>query len=171
MMMGLTMIQEAAKRAQINEEHVHAHERWFGISADQGGDDWAVAAGLNPFIVVSGDSDFGTAIKVLGPDDTPAVIRRVRYDAHRIVVATLDHTTVYVLRLIWGDDAEVAEAAGDYSDMYLINDVSKANTAGGVPVPVNMPQLVVGTKLWAKVKNATDLSAIDFYIGIHEYDT
>ena len=170
-MIGLTVMQESAKRAQINEEHVHAHERWFGISTDQSGDDWAVAAGLNPFVVVSGDSDFGTAIKVLGPDDTPAIAGKVKWDAHRVVVADLDHTTVYMLRLIWGDDADVAEAAGDYTDICIMNDVAKANTAGGVPVPVRMPQLSAGIKLWAKVKNAANLSEIDFYIGLHEYDT
>jgi len=64
----------------------------------------------------------------------------------------------------------VAEAAGSYTDIMLINDVSKANTAGGVPSPLRTPRLPVGTKFWAKVKNATNLSEIDLYIGIHEYD-
>lgn len=66
------------------ERHLHNRERWFGISGDQSGNDWAVEAGLNAFRAISGNGDFGSdandEAKVLGTADTPAISGRTKHD-------------------------------------------------------------------------------------------
>ena len=75
-----------------HDEHFHTRERWFGISGDQSGDDWALAAGLTPFQAISGNGVFGAdandEAKVLGTDDTPAITNKQFFDMHRILVIT-----------------------------------------------------------------------------------
>jgi len=153
--------------ARYAEEHVHSRERWFGISGDQAGTNWALADGLTVFQAASGDGDFGTEIKVLGSTDTPAIAGKAYFDFHRIFVDDSSATSPYVLRFIYGTGTvEAAEAAGQYTDVYY----KKESAAGrGAPADIRMPLLASTTKVWAKVKNATNLATLDFFFGLHEY--
>lgn len=154
------------------EHHLHNRERWFGISGDQSGNDWAVAAGLTPFVAASGDGAFGTAIKILGTDDTPAIAGMTKFDPHRILVVAEENATPWVLRLIWGTGTSGdAESAGQYTDVMIV-----ANIAGppvrpnGMPIPLKTGRLNAGAdRLWLRVKNATDADELNFFIGVHEY--
>jgi hypothetical protein len=47
-------VDKTTKDIDYTEEHVHNKERWFGISADQAGNDWALQDTLNPFTATSG---------------------------------------------------------------------------------------------------------------------
>lgn len=156
------------------EHHLHNYERWFGISADQSGDNWALETGLTPYIVTSGDAVFGVAIKLLGPDDTPEQSGKTVFDLHRILVSDLSVNTIYYLRIIEdvdGDnDADIAEGKGYYTDTPAITVDTNTNRAGGFPVDVLDKRLMDGLRAWAKVKNVTNNSTFSFYIGIHEYD-
>ncbi|GAG30502.1 unnamed protein product, partial [marine sediment metagenome] len=68
------------------EHHLHNYERWFGKSADQSGNDWAIESGLTAFQAESAAGDFGTAIKILGPADTPDQTGMTKFDLHRVMV-------------------------------------------------------------------------------------
>ena len=150
------------------EVHVHNRERWFGKSADQSGNDWGVEAGLTVYRAISGASAFGADANdealLLGTADTPAVTGAIWYDAHRVMVSAVSVATDCVLRFIWGTGTMAAgESADQYSDV-MITDAKK-----GGPIPLIMERVVVGTKLWARVKCATNNATFDFFIGIHEY--
>jgi len=152
----------------IIEEHDHSRERWFGKSGDQTGTDWATEASLTPSQGASGSAAFGTAIKVLGSSDTPNIAGNTKFDFHRIFVEGSSATTIYVIRFIYGtgDDADVEEAAGRYSDVYY----RKESAAGrGAPADLRSPLLASTTKFWAKVKNASNEATLDFFVGFHEY--
>ena len=151
----------------IVEEHEHTLERWFGKSGDQSGTNWATESGLTVFQGESGDGIFGTEIKVLGSTDTPAVVGKTKFDFHRIFVDDSSATSPYVVRFIYGTGTVGdAEAAGQYTDVYY----KKESAAGrGAPADLRMPLLDVGTKVWAKVKNATNSATLDFFFGLHEY--
>jgi len=155
-----------------HDEHFHNRERWFGISGDQSGNDWALEAGLTPFQAISGNGDFGgdadDEAKVLGSDDTPAITNKQFFDPHRILVITVSAATAYILRIIYGTGTMAdAEAAGQYSDVPYIRE---SGVGRGRPIETMMPKLAVGTKVWIRAKNATDNATIDFLIGMHEYD-
>lgn len=150
-----------------HDEHFHTTERWFGKSADQSGDNWATEASLTTFQAQSGVGVFGTAVKVIGSDDTPNQAGKVKFDAHTVFVQSTQAATIYVVRFIWGtgNDADVEEAAGRYSDSPYMREAANGR---GAPVEHRMPRLASGTKVWVKAKNAA-AQTIDFYIGIHEY--
>ena len=151
----------------IIEEHEHNRERWFGKSGDQSGTNWATGSGLTVSQAASGDGGFGTEIKVLGATDTPAISGNTRFDFHRFFVVASSATSAYIVRFIYGTGtAADAEAAGQYTDVYYM----KESAAGrGAPADLRMPLLDVGTKIWAKVKNATNNATLDFFFGLHEY--
>ena len=159
--------QRTFEEAQEIERHLHNRERWCGISADQSGDDWALPAGLTPYVCISGNADFGAACKVLGTADTPNITGMVKFDMHQLLVVELENDTPWVVRLIWDKtDAATGEAAGRYTDIMLATDFE------GVPIPILMERLDVGADMvWAKVKNATNLDELDFFVGIHEYES
>jgi len=150
-----------------HDEHFHTRERWFGKSDDQTGNDWAIEAGLTTFQATSGVGVFGTAVKVIGSADTPVVGGNTEFDAHTVFVQDTQAATIYLLRFIYGtgDDADVEEAAGRYSDSPYMREAANGR---GAPVEHRMPRLASGTKVWVKAKNAA-AQTIDFYVGIHEY--
>lgn len=155
-----------------HDEHFHNRERWFGISGDQSGNDWAVEAGLTPFQAISGNGDFGgdpnDEAKVLGTDDTPAITNKKFFDLHRILVLTSSAATAYILRIVYGTGTMAdAESAGQYTDVVFIRE---SGVGRGAPISVMMPKLAVDNKVWIRAKNATDNATIDFLVGLHEYD-
>ena len=166
--------QDIFNEAYETEKHVHNYERWFGVSADQSGENWALEVGLVPFIAISGNGDFGSAIKIFGQDDTPNQAGKTKFDSHRILVTDLSVNTIYYLRFILDVDndnnADTAEGKGYYTDIPAITIDTNTNRAGGFASMVLDKRLFSGLRVWAKVKNITNLADISFYIGIHEYD-
>ena len=165
---------DVLEEVEILEQHVHNHERWFGKSADQTGNNWGTKATLTPYRAISGLGVFGADANdealVLGSADTPAVAGASTYDLHRILVIDQDDTSVYVIRVIWGTGTMAdAEAAEQYADVMAITDITLNNLAGGGPVDLIMTRVNVGTKVWIRIKNATNNVYLDFFVGLHEY--
>ena len=154
------------------ERHLHNYERWFGISGNQSGDNWGDEDGQTPFVASSAAGDFGTAIKLLGPDDTPVQSGMTLHDVHRILVTDMSSNVVYTIHLIQDmdndNDADVAEGKGYYTTIYVIPGDTNTNRAGGFPVTVIDKRMLSGLRTWAKVKAAGTVD-IDFFLGIHEY--
>lgn len=157
------------QEVDIVENHLHNIERWFGISSNQTGNNWATEGGLNPFIVTSGNADWGTAVKVLGSSDTPNQIGKTLFDGGEILAAQVSDTSaVYHFRLIWiigSQTTTQAIAAGQYSEGVVLQ-----SDYDSVPIWVRMPRLPSGTQIYAQCKHSTNLATINFYYGIHEYD-
>lgn len=168
-----SIAKQAVQEARILEKHFHTQEVWCGISADQSGDAWALPQGLNPFVAATGNGIFGAVIKVMGIDDSPLFIGNTRFDMHRILFVDYENVTPWIVRFIWGMGTAVdAEAADQWTEiMVMPSDVGPPIRPHGVPVDIKLPRLIAGEdKLWCRVKNATNLDEIDFFIGIHEYD-
>ena len=83
-------IEAALDQIDVIEEHFHNRERWFGKASDQSKNNWAVAAHLTPFQVISGNGDFGgdpsDEAKVIGTDDQPSITGMTMFDFHRVMV-------------------------------------------------------------------------------------
>jgi len=152
------------------EYHFHNEERWFGASADQSGDDWALESSLTAFSATSQAGDFtASAVKVLGTDDTPDATGMTLFDSRRILIASAADNLAYVFRVIWGTGtSSSAETANQYTDIMFFAVTAAGPGAAGVPLDIRMPLLAVGTKVWVKVKAATS-QAVTFYAGLHEY--
>jgi len=163
-----------AYRVHEIEKHFHNKERWFGISADQSGNDWALESTLNPFTAISGASDFGQdandEAKLFGIADLPAIPGMVKCDIHRILIVEMSVDTPYIFRIIYGSDTMANnESAGQYSD-FMVQNNPTGSKAGGFPVDIMMPRIVSGTdKVWVRVKCATNNATVTFFCGIHEY--
>ena len=170
----------AYKVATLNT-HNHSRERWFGISGDQSGNDWALDT-LTPFVAISGANEYGTdhtggaglvdEAYVIGTDDMPAISGRVHYDMHRVLILDVDHSTVYKLRIVYGSvDRATSVSAGQYSEVTVLFDAVTPTVSAGSAVEIRMPRLDSGVDMvWVEVWNATDNSEVDFLVGIHEYE-
>jgi len=154
--------------------HVHNREHWFGKSADQSGDDWALLEGLTTFQAISGNGDFGSdandEAKVLGVDDTPIIAGQTKFDIHKILVQALSTDTPWIIRVVYGSGTMAAAiSAGQYSEI-MVQNIVTGSKAGGVPIQIMMPQCVAGTdQIWIQAKNATDNATCDFFVGVHGY--
>jgi hypothetical protein len=164
-----------AYRIHEIESHFHNRERWFGISADQSGNDWALDT-LNPYVAISGANAYGAdandEAKVFGTDDTPAISGMTKFDIHRILIIDVDHDTVYKLRVVYGSDTMANNiTAGQYSEVMVQFDSANPQQSAGVPVEVIMERSTCGTdKVWVQAWNANNNSEIDFLVGTHEYE-
>ena len=151
------------------ENHMHNRERWYGISADQSANDWA-ADRLVPFQATSGNNVYGDEIKVVGTDDTPFTTGQGRWDPHRILIVQVSSDDEYKLRFTWGTGTFAdALAAGQFAEVMVKFDATNPQQSAGVPIDFQLPGQAVGVKLWAQAWNATNLTTISFYIGVHEY--
>ena len=157
-----------AYRVHEIEKHHHGREFWWGSDGSPD-ETTAIAANVNaPFVAVSGNNTWGTAISIMGTNDVPANIGDVRYDARRILVTDTDHTTPYRMRLIWGSGTSAAAIiALQMSEFMFVT--AGGPFSSGAPVNLQMPRGTVGEKLWAQVWNATNSSEVDFFYGVHGY--
>ena len=151
------------------ERHLHNRERWFGKTAVQTATDWGTLTSLLPFTATSGLGDFGAdandEAQVLGADNTPAIAGMVKFDLHHIMVSDASNATEFVMRIVWGTGTmAAAQLAGQFSN-FMLTDARK-----GASQEVLMPRIAVGTKVWVRLKNATDNATVDFFIGLHEYE-
>ncbi len=161
-----------AYRVMELERHFHCRERWFGISADQSGTDWALADTLAPFVITSGNNTWGAAAKILGTSDTPAIDGNVKYDPHRFLITTVSVDTIWKLQFIYGTGtAADAVTAGQFTSIYTGYDSANPTTLPRVPVDIHIPRLVCAAdQLWCRGWNATNSSTISIFVGIHEYE-
>ncbi len=157
-----------AFRIHEHDNHFHGREFWWGSDGSPG-EDTAIDANVDvPFVVISGDDTWGTAISIMGTDDIPANAGDVRYDARRVLVVDTDHATAYRMRFIWGSGTSgEAIGAGQWSEFMFIT--ASGPFISGVPVNMMEPRGVVGEKMWCQVWNATNSSEVDFFYGVHGY--
>ncbi len=79
-----------AYKVDTLNRHNHSRERWFGISGNQSGNDWATDT-LTPFVAISGADTYGTdhaggagavdEAYVIGTDDMPGISGMVQSNA------------------------------------------------------------------------------------------
>ncbi len=168
---------EASLAYQIHEliKHHHSRARWFGISGDQSGDNWA-ANTLTPFVAISGNNAYGSdaddEAKVLGTDDTPAISGMIKFDFHEILVVDVDDDTPYKLRIINGTGTmSEAISAGQFSEAVVQFDSANPQLSAGVPITLQTLRFDCNVdKVWIQAWNATNNSQIDFLVGMHEYE-
>lgn len=144
------------------ERHFHNSEIWFGSGGTEDS--------LTPYTLVSGNNDFGDAVQLLAPGDTPFVSGNVMFDAHRVDPVSLDTASTYYIRLIWDSvSAAAGEAARQYTTFPVTPSGVGSNVSGTIS-DVLARRTTCGTDyLWAKCKNATNEAEIDILVGIHEY--
>ena len=149
--------------------HLHHVERVWGAVALPDEDN-AIEANVNrPFSVDSGANTWGAAIPICGELDVPVLAALTLFDPHMVLVVNVQHATAYRLRFIYGTGTSAdAIAAGQFSEIMFIA-AAGGPAAGGEEILLTMPQLAVGTKLWAQVWNATDTSTVTFYWAAHGY--
>ena len=164
-----------AYRIEEIEKHFHNRERWFGISADQSGNDWALDT-LTPFRAISGNNDYGSdpndEAKVLGTDDTPAITDMIKFDIHRLFIVAVSQDTPYKLCVSYGSGTLAAAiAANQCTQIVIMSDVTNPQQSSGNPFHILMPRVNCGIdKIWIRAWNVTDNATIDFLVGIHEYE-
>ena len=152
-----------------HDMHFHSREIWRGKRDPQTETLWADNT-LNPFILTSGDNDYGAAEQILGSEDTPVKPEYIFYDPHRILVAALSSDTVYKIRTAYGvGTVEDALSAGHFSEMMVVRGGVGLIT-GGDPHEMMIPRLAVGTKMWMYCWNVTNTATISLFIGFHEYE-
>lgn len=154
---------------EIIESHIHGREHWFGISADQSGDNWGSDT-LLPFVVTSGDGDYKDKTKLLGTDDTPIITGETYFDLDRILVTGVSENTVYKIRIIWGTGTMIdAISNNQFTEVLVKFDSTDPQLSAGIPFDIVMPRLTVGILVWAQVKNLVDDATLSFFIGLHGY--
>lgn len=141
------------------DRHFHGYERWFGLTGVQNT--------LAPFVMDSGDNDWGEWIAVLTADSTPAITGNLYYDPHRIMLVATERTSLYRIQIAFGAVAADALAAGDYTEFTYI---SASNQIDSGPIAIMAPRYSTGTPCWARCWNANDTGTFSFLIGIHEYE-
>lgn len=156
-------------QADILDDHFHNYERVIGLAAAPTATHFGDVERLTPFHAISGNNAFGASVGVLGTADTPIRPGCKYYDPRRISIVDVSHTSLYIIRVIWGTAAQTdaqAVAAGQYSDSW-----AQQPTANGQNKPQDswMTRRKAGQQLWVAIKNVTNLATMDFVFAIHEY--
>jgi len=158
-----------AYRVHEVERHFHNRGRFWGAVAVPDETNAIAATVSVPFVAISGNNTWGTAIPICGTSDDATDGLGVKHDPHLLLVVDTDHATAYRIRFIYGTGTSAAAiAAGQWSETMFITSGGPFST--GVPVEMLMRRIDVGAKLWCQVWNATNLSNVDFYWGTHPYE-
>lgn len=151
------------------ERHFHNRGRFWGSNGAATETNAIQANVATPFVAVSGNNTWGTAIPICGTADDPTDGLGVKHDPHLLLVTDTDHATPYRFRFIYGTGTSAAAiSAGQWSEEMFITSGGPFST--GVPVQFIMRRVDVGSKLWVQVWNATNGSNVDFFWGTHPYE-
>ncbi len=155
----------------LHDEHFHTVERWWGALAIPTETNAIEANVTRPFAATSGADTWGTAIPILGTADNPDLAADTQFDCRRLFVTDLDNEVdAWRLRIIWGiGTSGDAITAGQWTEIMLQANVSPGNRAGGLPVEIKMPRVLIGWKLWAQAWNNTNNEILSFFYGTHGY--
>lgn len=141
------------------DEHWHNVDRRFG--AKDGADETnAMDTTLTSFQIDSGNDTWGTALCIVGSEDTPIDTGMTHFHLGDLFVPECERSTPYLFRIAWGDSYAAAISAGHYSELIVANDIFR--------YPVRFPRLDIGTKIFACCWVDNNTGTVDFFIGIHE---
>jgi len=153
---------------EFTEEHFHNRERWIGLRVPQTSTEWADYATLAPFVLTSGNNAWGAAAQLLGSADTPHFTGYKWFDFHRALVVANSQNTIYRLQFIWSTvDAAKGISDGTFSEFMFIRDAASSQRK---IFETWSRKIAVGTKVWGRCWNATNLATISLFCGLHEYD-
>ena len=151
--------------SQIEQHNDHS-SRWVGLRSPTTETLFADTT-LNPYVIDSGNDEFGSWVQLLGTGDTPRDAGNLYYDTHLIYVTDTEQTTLYRLQFAWGADADAAVTAGDYTETVYQGPLG---TPAPGPIEIRHPRLAVGSEFWARCWCSSNTGTLSFMIGIHEYD-
>ncbi len=156
-------------QVDVNDIHtvLHSHERWLGAHGSPTGTRFADET-ETPFQIDSGNTVFGSWVQVLGTDDTPVDADKTSYLWDLILVTDLEQTTTYRIQFAFGADADVALAAGQYTEVVI---GKGPGTVDPFPFDFHNDKHTAGTEAWARCRCASNTGTVDFMIGLHEYDS
>jgi hypothetical protein len=144
------------------EHHTHTLERWIG--------DGGIEDSLTGYTIISGNGVFGAETIILTSLQTPLTLGKLFFDLHKFNPLSVSSATVYYIRVIYGTGTVAeAETAKQYTTICIISTGVGANIKGA-SIDYKMKRLPIGTKIWAKCKNATNLATVTGLFGMHEYD-
>lgn len=157
--LGLTGTYDSlAYRVAEIERHFHVRERWISLGG----------VNLTPFVAVSGNNAYGVETAVLAVGDTPIIGGSAYFDLDKMLIVDVDHTSAYRIQIIYGTGT-VAAAIAAFQYTELLFRASNL-TVDRQYVNYKMPRLAATTKVWFRVWNATNLSEVDAFFCLHEYE-
>ena len=171
------MIDLIGRIAKIIEEtdetvqHIHNVSRSWGAVAVPDETNAIESNVTRPFAVESGNDTWGDAVPILGTGDNPVLDGMTVFDCRKILITSLDDdTTPWKFRIIWGTgtsgDAITAE---QWTEEMAQTNAVPGNRAGAIAITILMPQLAIGTKLWAQSWNDTNGEILSFFWEAHGY--
>lgn len=125
---------------------------------------------LSPFQIDAGNDDWGTWVRIMGPEDTPNRPDKTKGDLHKIQVVAAETTEVETfIQIGCGASGAAALAAYAYSTVPYLT--AAANFDSEAPIEFMARRFTAGDTLWARcMAIGENTMTLDFYFGLHEYD-
>ncbi len=121
-------------------------------------------------LTAAADSTLGTAVQILGTDDTPFIAGHTTFDFDKGKVIAVNSNVVYIVRISWGASAAAGQAVGNYTDTWVHGDASNPQLSNPTTFDISMPRLPVDTLVWAQISNPAGGQTMSFLFEAHEYD-
>ena len=154
------------------EEHLHSWERWCGAAVVPDAELHVcdvIGTTSTPFVMDAGNDTWGSWLQIVGSDDTPIIAGKLKFDLHRLFVASLERgNAIHLIQIGFGSSGAAALAAGTYTDLVY---KPQSNVLDESPIEMRVKRQDAGTKVWARVwVIGQNTGTIDFFHGIHEYE-
>ncbi len=152
--MSLLGLEKAIEHSTYEtEHHVHNREKWFGAAVSASGETHVadrMVGGIDPFVITTGNDDFGSWVQVLGSSDSPVSAGMVLFDAHRFLITNSSSTDPFVIQVATGESADLAAkiAAEEFTEGPYISGTN--NNDSGIEDILTIRTLV-GEKVWVRV--------------------
>ena len=124
-----------------------------------------------PFVLTAAaDSTYGTAVQILGEDDTPHVSGNTIFHLSGVMITAVNNNTPYKLRIVWGASVAAGLAANDLTEIWIFGDSANPQNAQPTAIKVFMDEVAAGTKVWVQIANAAGAQTLDMVFDIQEHD-
>lgn len=164
-----TQIDTNIPKAAIIEDHFHNYENLYGLAAAPSGTHFGDRETITPYVPISGNNAFGTALGLLGTGDTPFRVGSTHYDVRKLSIIDVSNANPFIVRIIWGTPAQTAAqavTAGQYTETVVQQLTANGNNK---PQDIFNVRVPAGYQSWVQIKSATNNATVSLLISMHEY--
>ena len=165
-------IDEILHEAKEIAGHIHNHERLIAEHQNPTATvfaDTSETAFYTFDFTAAADSSFGTAVQILGSDDTPLKVGMTKYDFNKVMITSVNSNALYKMRFYCGETAEIAEAAGEITEIWFRGDDTNPQQAQPVEIEFTMKRHDAGSSMWVAIACAAGAQTASAVFGLHEY--
>lgn len=154
------------------DEESHTPKDTLGLSSSASFPTTAADADtMTPYVLTSGDDDWGPWLLLIGSDDTPLRTGKDTFDINDLLVQTVSTAATGRIQIGWDLTTTTVILANETYTSVMFNPEGIGNNIGVGHIDIDTEDINAGTLVWGRLwVDGENGATASIFIEIHEFD-